>query len=206
LTEHGEKKVFFEEAAFTVFGGVYEPAEDTFLAAENLAVNVGDEVLEVGSGCGILAVLSAKRARRVVAVDVNPDAAKCTRLNAKANGVSGKVDVVRGDMLGPLGGEARFDVVLFNAPYLPTEDEEPRGWVDRAWQGGRGGRELIDRFVAQAPEHLKRGGHILLVQSTLSDVRKTLESFAEKNLEAKVVAERKAEFETITVIRAKKLP
>jgi len=44
------------------------------------------------------------------------------------------------------------------------------------------------------------------VQSTLSDVRKTLESFAEKNLEAKVVAERKAEFETITVIRAKKLP
>ncbi len=205
MAKHDGKKVFFEDAAFTVFNGVYEPAEDTFLVAENLAVDVGDEVLDVGSGCGILSVLSAKKARRVVAVDINPDAANCTRLNAKANGISDKVDVIRGDMLGSLRREAQFDAVIFNAPYLPTEDEEPSGWVDRAWQGGRGGRELINRFIVQAPEHLKCGGQILLVQSTLSDVQKTLKLFAKKNLKAKIVAERKVEFETITVIQAERL-
>ena len=198
------KKAFFGDAAFTVFSDVYEPAEDTFLIAQNLTVNVNDEVLDVGSGCGILSVLSAQKARSVIAVDVSPDAVKCTKLNAEKNNVSERVNVVRGDLLGPLRKRALFDVVLFNAPYLPTENEKPSGWIDYAWQGGRGGREIIDRFIAQASEHVKAGGRIFLVQSTLSDVKETIESFTRQGFEATVVAEQKVAFETITAIQAKK--
>ena len=204
MAKHDGKRVFFEDAAFTVFSGVYEPAEDTFLIAENLLIDAGDEVLDVGSGCGILSVLSSKKARRVVAVDISPDATKCTRLNAKANGVSDKVDIVRGDMLESLRRITQFDIVVFNAPYLLTEDDEPSGWVDRAWQGGIGGRELIDRFIAQVPEHLKPSGRIFLVQSTLSDVNRTMIAFARRGFKAKVIAEQRVEFETITVIQAQR--
>jgi release factor glutamine methyltransferase len=204
MAKSGDKKVFFKDQAFTVLDGVYEPAEDTFLFAKNLTVNIGDEVLEIGAGCGILSVISALKARRVVAVDVSPDAVRCTKLNVEDNGVSDRVDVVRGDLFGPLRKEALFDTVLFNAPYLPTENEKPSGWIDYAWQGGKKGRELIDRFVAHAPEHLKVGGRILLVQSTLSDVEETLSSFAEQGFEATVVAEQKVAFETITLIQAKR--
>lgn len=204
MAKSDNKKVFFKDTAFTVFSGVYEPAEDTFLFAENLTVKIGDEVLDIGAGCGILSVISTKKARRVVAVDVSPDAVRCTKLNAKDNGVSDRVDVVRGDLFGPLRKETLFDVVLFNAPYLPTENEKPSSWIDYAWSGGKKGRELIDRFIAHSPEHLKLDGRILLVQSTLSDVNETIDKFIKQGFEATVIAEQKVAFETITVIQAKK--
>ena len=198
------KKAFFENKVFIVFDGVYEPDEDTFLIAENLAVNAGEEVLDVGSGCGILSVLSADKAKAVVAVDVNPDAVKCTKHNVMINEISERVEVVRGDLFEPLMIGALFDLVLFNAPYLPTENEKSSGWIDFAWSGGKKGRELIDRFIAHASKHLKPKGRILLVQSTLSDVNETLKKFAKQRFDASVLAEKKAEFETIALILAKR--
>jgi release factor glutamine methyltransferase len=204
MVNSDSKKVFFKDTAFTVFSSVYEPAEDTFLFAENIRVKIGDEVLDIGAGCGILTVISTKKARRVVAVDVSPDAVRCTKLNAKDNGVSDRVDVVRGDLFGSLRKDPLFDVVFFNAPYLPTENEKPSSWIDYAWSGGKKGRELIDRFIAHASEHLKLDGRILLVQSTLSDVNETINKFIKQGFEATIIAEHKVAFETITVIQAKK--
>lgn len=198
------KKAFFRDKAFTIFDGVYEPAEDTFLIAENLEVHINDVVLDIGSGCGILSVLSAQKAKTVVAVDINPDAAKCTKLNIKFNRVSDKIEVIRGNLFDPLKKGASFDIVLFNAPYLPTENEKPTRWIDYAWSGGKKGRELIDRFIIQVSEYLKPEGKILLVQSTLSDVNETLKNFMKQGLEASVIAEKKVEFETITLIQAKR--
>ncbi len=198
------KKVFFENRVFIVFDGVYEPAEDTFLIAENLAVNAGEEVLDVGSGCGILSVLSADKGITVVAVDINPDAVKCTKHNAIINEVAKKLEVVRGDFFEPLREGALFDLVLFNAPYLPTENEKPSSWIDYAWSGGKKGRELIDRFVANASKLLKPEGRVLLVQSTLSDINETLKKFAKQRFDVSMLAEKKVAFETITLILAKR--
>jgi len=58
------RKVFYNDFVFEVPKTVYAPAEDSFLLAENLMVNDGDLVLDVGTGCGILAVLAAKRAKK----------------------------------------------------------------------------------------------------------------------------------------------
>ena len=197
------KKIFFEDKVFTVFDGVYEPSEDTFLIAENLAISVDDEVYDIGAGCGILSVLSATKAKKVVTVDINPYAVECTNYNAKVNEVSGKLEVIRGDLFGPLRKSCLFDVILFNAPYLPTECEKPSGWIDYAWSGGKKGREFIDRFIVHISKHLKPEGRILLVQSTLSDVNETLEKLRKQGFNVSVIAEKKVAFETITLIQAK---
>jgi len=76
------KRLFFKGCVFYVDENVYEPAEDTFLLAENLKVEPEDFVLDMGTGCGILAVLAAKKARKVVAVDINPYAIECAKKNA----------------------------------------------------------------------------------------------------------------------------
>lgn len=196
------KEIFYRNMRFYVFRDVYEPAEDTFLLAENLDVCEGERVLDVGTGCGILAILSALKASRVLATDINPLAIRCAKINARRNGVSEKIDFLRGDLLEPLMGKRIFDLVLFNAPYLPTDDTKPKEWIEYAWHGGRCGREVIDRFINSVLDHLKSGGRILMVQSSLSNIQETLVMLKERGFRTKVIDEKRFLFERIALIKA----
>ena len=198
------KRFAFGDCTFRLSRDVYEPSDDTFLLAENLVVNETDSVLEMGTGCGILGVLAAKKAREVVAIDLNPHAVRCARTNAKLNGVSDKMSFLAGDLFQPMRVAEEFDLIVFNAPYLPSEKGEQESWMGRAWAGGPTGRQVIDRFLTSASQYLKMNGRILLVQSTLSDVSKTLEKLENAALRAQVIAKKKVAFETIVVIEAKR--
>ena len=85
------KKVYFRDHVFHVYENVYEPAEDSFLFAENLAVKKGELVLDMGTGCGILGIVTAGKAAKIVMVDINPYAVRCAKENAKLNGVLDKI-------------------------------------------------------------------------------------------------------------------
>jgi len=198
------KRVFFEDCVFDVFESVYEPAEDSFLLAQNLTINEGDSVLDMGTGCGIQAVLAAQKARKVLATDVNPNAVRCATHNACLNNVADKIEVRQGNLFEPVKVDERFNVILFNAPYLPSEASEERDLASQAWAGGETGRSIIDRFIAEASRYLKSNGRVLLVQSSLSDVEQSLRMFSERGLDAKVIAESKVAFENIVVIEARR--
>lgn len=202
LSEKDMKKISFNEYTFHVSKDVYEPAEDTFLLAENLVVDKNDVVLDVGTGCGILGILAAKKARRVVVVDVNPHAVCCAKMNAELNGVAEKMETLRNDLFKAIKKNVKFDLIIFNAPYLPLEMREKKNWIERAWAGGPAGRQLIDQFILQAPTYLKKGGKILLVQSSLSDVEETTQKLRERQFYVRVLAQDKVAFETIVVIEA----
>lgn len=203
LSRKPVKKVLFNDCVFYILENVYESAEDTFLLAENLCINKNDFVLDMGAGCGILGILAAKKARSVIAIDINPYAVYCVKMNAKLNGVERKMNIIRGDLFQPIKQGEKFDVILFNAPYLPSKKEEQKAWIEKAWAGGLGGRELIDRFLLKAPKHLEMDGRVLLVQSTLSDVDKTIQVLRKARLQARVIAKEKVAFETIVVIEAR---
>lgn len=197
------KKVYFKDHVFMVDEHVYEPAEDTFLLAEKMTVTENDAVLDMGTGCGILAVLAAEKAKRVLAVDINPHAIECAIKNAEMNCVKERIEFRHGDLFQPIKPNESFSLILFNAPYLPSEPDEERSWIGKAWAGGSNGRKVIDRFVMDAPNFLAAGGRIQLVQSSLSDVNRTLKMFSERNLRAMVVAQVKVPFESIVLVEAK---
>jgi len=201
------KTIFYADLSFEVFEEVYEPADDTFLIADKLdqAIVEGDTVLDIGTGCGILAVIASKKASKVVATDVNPHAVECAKRNAKANRAASNLEVRLGDLFEPILKTEKFDVILFNAPYLPSTPKEQKAWISRAWAGGRAGRKVIDNFIANAPNYLEAKGRILLAQSTLSNVQRTLMRFSDIGLDAKAIAEKKVAFETIVVIQASHL-
>lgn len=197
------KSVRYNDLSLLVLRNVYEPAEDTILAADNLIVNEHDRVLDMGTGCGILAVLAAKRAKQVIAVDVSPHAVRCAKKNAVTNKLADKIDIRRGDLFQPIHKDEKFSLIVFNAPYLPSTSREARSWLGKAWAGGSTGRQVIDRFIIDAPRYLEKGGRILLVQSSLADVDDTLRRFSALGFEAHVAASKKVAFETIVLIEAK---
>jgi len=199
------RKVFFEDYAFNVNENVYEPAEDSFLFAENLSANRGDHVLDLGTGCGILGAVAAAKAARVVATDINPYAVRCARNNARLNHVLDKMLFVQGDLFAPLKTEEKFDLMLFNAPYLPAEYREGDSWLERAWAGGASCRQVMDRFISESPTYMEPSGRVLLLQSTLSDLGETLNGFGEGGLRARVMAKQNLPFfESVILIEAKR--
>jgi release factor glutamine methyltransferase len=199
------KRVWFQNLKFDIIEDVFEPSEDSFLFAENLDTHKGDDVLDLGTGCGLLGILAAtQKAKNVLSVDINPYAIYCAKQNAALNRVQGNMSFLRNDLLSALKTDTLFDLILFNAPYLPTAPHETKTWIERAWAGGATGRDVIDCFIPQAITHLKQSGRVLLLQSSLTGLALTIQKFCDYGLTAVVKAESKLPFfESIHLIEAK---
>lgn len=106
----------FDSRVYRVDRGVFDPQEHLsgLLFATHLESRDwgGIRVLELGTGCGLLAGVLADKGAEVVAVDVSEAAVTCARRNLADT----TVDVRLGDLLDPVVGE-RFDVVVTNPPY-----------------------------------------------------------------------------------------
>jgi HemK-related putative methylase len=131
---NGTKKVRDLSEQVLVLPDVYEPCDDTYLLMEAALneVHPTDSVLEIGTGCGVIAKRVAERARCVIATDKNPRAVE----NAKLNGV----EAIMGDLFADLN--SRFDLIIFNPPYLPSGRDVPRRLADPVLGMGapRGGK------------------------------------------------------------------
>jgi len=171
---------------------VYEPAEDTYLLLKTAWEEVKpiDAVLEVGTGCGLIAKLLAKRARYVIATDINPFAV----LNARLNGV----DAIEANLFGGL--DRKFDLIIFNPPYLPADENMPTDWCAKAWDGGPSGVEVIWDFISQVCAHLTKRGKAQIVVSSLTGYRSVIERMRLEFATVKAVAEYKCFFEKLYVL------
>jgi release factor glutamine methyltransferase len=149
----------------------------------------GARVLDLGSGSGACGLAAARRGCQVVAVDINPSAVRCTRVNALVNSL--EIDVRHGDLFAPVA-EDRFDVILFNPPYYRGV---PRDDLDHAWRS----RDVPERFAADLAAHLTPGGYALVVLSSDGDPDDFLDCLSHTGLAHRVVARRDFINEVMTV-------
>lgn len=188
-------QISYMDKEITLMPGVYDPCDDTFLMLEAALEEVEDEdvVLEIGTGSGIISMFLADHARRVTATDINPHAVRC----AHENGVS----VVQADLLYGIRGV--FDLIVFNPPYLPVPEDERNGdWLEKSWDGGSSGLDVINRFLDQAVEHLSLGGRVLITVSSLTDVNMVKNRLSSMGLSVEEVSSEKYFFERVIVLKA----
>lgn len=172
--------------------GVFQPRSDTWMlidAVRREALPADARVLDLCTGSGAVAVAAAAalRGATVTAVDVSRRALLSASLNARLNGV--RVRARRGNLFDAVPGE-RFDLIVANPPYLPAEDDAlPTRGPARAWEAGRDGRAVLDPLCAAAATHLRPGGRILIVHSSVSGLDTTMRSLQATSLTVDIAAD-----------------
>lgn len=183
---------------------VYIPSDDTFLLAENLEIKEGQSVLEIGTGSGLVSMYASLLTDNVTATDINYNALELAEKNFKLNNIA-TIRLEFGDLFEPIKNE-KFDVILFNTPYLPTDSEDIiNDDLNYAFDGGLDGRNVIKRFLNEAPNHLNDNGIIQMIQSSLSDTEKTLDKLNQLGFIAEVAKSERFFFEEIVLINAYKI-
>lgn len=178
---------------------VYMPAEDSYMLADNLKIKPGDSVLEIGTGTGIVAMYASKITDKITATDINFDAVQLAEENFKANNLE-NIEILFGNLFEPVK-DRKFDVILFNTPYLPTDNDDViEDNLNYAFDGGLNGRKVIDLFLDEVKNHLNPKGIVQLIQSSLSDNEKTLDRLDEMGFIAEIAESEHFFFEDVVLI------
>ena len=192
------KVLYFKTFRFKTHPKVYKPAEDSFLLANNLKVERGDNVLDIGTGVGILGLIGAVKAGRVLAIDTNPYALRVAKENAGLNKIE-NIEFRASDLFESIN--ERFDLIVFNPPYLPVKDE---GLLESSWSGGEKGGELIDRFIGSVSGYLEPGGSFEMLVSSLNDLNEIKRKIEENGFGLEILVQKRLFFEEIYILQGLK--
>ena len=114
--------------------------------------------MEIGTGTGTVAMYASKLTdNQITVTDINLDALSLAEENFKINNID-NIETVFGNLFEPLENR-KFDVILFNTPYLPTEENDIiDDDLNYAFDGGADGRKVIDPFLYEVKNHLNDNG------------------------------------------------
>lgn len=167
---------------------MYQPSDDSYFFKEFLEKHLPTKkkikFLDMGSGSGILAETAKKMGHEVLAADINPKAIA----HIKKKGIG----VIHSDLFSNI--KEKFDLIVFNAPYLPRDKNEPKD-SQLETTGGKEGDEISLKFIKQALKHLNPKGKIFLLVSSLTPLNRL------KKFKPKLVARKKIWIEELLIFQ-----
>jgi release factor glutamine methyltransferase len=164
------------------------------LIGNSVLRNVGsnDRVLDMGTGCGVNAILAASVSNDVVAVDVNPVAIEAAKANARRNGVESSISFYVSDLFTSVVGE--FDVIIFDPPFRWFKPREACeiATTDENYQ-------TLVGFFEEFRNYLKKDGRLIICFGSSGDIKYLYELIGKTELEKEIIAHRKFEKDGLAI-------
>ncbi|MGV8152336.1 MAG: HemK2/MTQ2 family protein methyltransferase [Candidatus Nanoarchaeia archaeon] len=180
---------------------IYQPEQDSYLMQEAVKNHLKDQtnknlkILDMGCGSGVQAQTCIDEGfDNVLALDINPESIN----HLKSKGIN----AIQSDLFSNISKENRFDLIIFNPPYLPLDKREP---IESrlATTAGKKGYEIIVKFLKHAKHYLKSNGKILLLFSSLSKPKVILKHAKDLGYTCKKLSSVKVDFEELEVYEIK---
>lgn len=165
----------------------YKPSFLTELLGNNIEIKKNSIVCDIGTGCGILAILASKLgAKRVYAIDIDKKCKKSIEINSKANNVK-NIIFLQGSVLNPL--EQKVDTIIANLPQTPSNKK-----IDFHRHGSSDGAKYNMELIKNAPRYLKKNGTLFFSLMSISNPIKILKLLRNRYY-ATIIASKEREFE-----------
>ncbi len=156
----------------------------------------GKRVLDLGCGSGILSLVAARGGASVVSVDVNPEAVRCTQINAAANNLSDRIHAIESNLFDKLLDVGLFDYIITNPPFF---EGKPASLEESAWKGGPD--QLFIKTVArEAQRFLLHDGCVVCVLSSDGNVAEQVRFFTEAGFTGRLLSSKRFLFERMYVL------
>ncbi|MFH0711996.1 MAG: HemK2/MTQ2 family protein methyltransferase [archaeon] len=180
---------------------IYQPAEDSYFFVDFLKKYFKNQqpnthnptptflssikMLDMGTGSGILSETASQfiNKKNIIPVDINPKSVKLLKQKG--------FNAVKSNLFQNV--KSKFNLIIFNAPYLPLDKREPKS-SQVATTGGKNGDEISIKFLKQAKNYLTKNGKIFLLISTLTPMGKI------KKFNPKIVARKKIFMEELLIL------
>tara|TARA_B110001454_G_scaffold183746_1_gene179060 strand:- start:4100 stop:4786 length:687 start_codon:yes stop_codon:yes gene_type:complete len=165
----------------SVPNGVWNPTPHG-MHLGNMILNINfenAEVLELGSGSGNHSILIAlKKPKKLTVTDINQTALDSTRHNLLKNNINIPIEYLVADWTNV--GIGPFDILITNPPFVKS--------------GKRYYRYFIDSLINDAHKLVKPGGRLIFIQSSMADVKRSINLMEEWGMDVRIVGEHKGPF------------
>jgi release factor glutamine methyltransferase len=157
----------------------------------------GKSFLEIGCGSGVVALCASRTGAEVTAVDINPEAVRCTITNATRNRL--RVNACVSDLFAAVHG-MQFDMVAWNPPFLPGQ---PNSVAETSFYGGTN-FDVIRRFISEVHAYLKPGASTYTILSSDIPVGRIEQLFRDEGFAvSRVLSKRWGLGETMVILCAR---
>ena len=203
------------------FEDVYSPSDDTFMVIDFFRRSISEDlfdglpikeinnILDIGTGTGIIAIFIQSLnlpKLNIFASDILQNAISCAKLNEKNNNLKNNITFIHSDLFNSFPNYLKnsFEIVIFNPPYLPSIENSKFKSMDKTWDGGPEGLELLFRFFSQVKNYLnlQKKSHVYYVCSSATNLNKLYKFIEENGFDNIVLDKQHIFFEDIFLNRA----
>ena len=191
------RHITFLGKKFVIYPNVFSPLEDTRILIKSMIIPKESNVLEIGAGSGAVSIFAAQKAKKVIAVDINPDAIKCAQENVRLHKIN-NIEVRLSDLFENIN--EKFDIILANLPFrnLPTNDIIEKSMWDQDFSAN-------ERFFKEVSNYLKPKGIIYFVHANFGEIARVKELIKKYNFKIEKIYKSKKEWRIFFVYKLKKV-